>query len=180
MITVLFGGSRPEGNTARLTKMAIAGYDYEWIDLTQYQLNPVRDYRHVDKSIDSYADDYKTIIDKVLASDTVIIASPVYWYSLSASMKAFFDHWSETLLDSNYKDFKDKMSKKDFRLIIVGGDCPKVKAKPCITQVKYSLEFLGASLVSYIIGTAERPGDIEKDVYALSRAKEWQQTLGKN
>jgi hypothetical protein len=33
-------------------------------------------------------------------------------------MKAFFDHWSETLLDSNYKDFKDKMSKKDFRLII--------------------------------------------------------------
>jgi hypothetical protein len=32
-------------------------------------------------------------------------------------------------LDSNYKDFKDKMSKKDFRLIIVGGDCPKVKAK---------------------------------------------------
>ncbi|CRV25502.1 hypothetical protein ACUXCL_001922 [Staphylococcus saprophyticus] len=41
MITVLFGGSRPEGNTARLTKMAIAGYDYEWIDLTQYQLNPV-------------------------------------------------------------------------------------------------------------------------------------------
>lgn len=89
MITVLFGGSRPEGNTARLTKMAIAGYDYEWIDLTQYQLNPVRDYRHEDKSIDSYADDYKTLIDKVLASDTVIIASPVYWYSLSASMKAF-------------------------------------------------------------------------------------------
>lgn len=36
MITVLFGGSRPEGNTAYLTKAAIAGYDYEWIDLTQY------------------------------------------------------------------------------------------------------------------------------------------------
>ena len=65
-------------------------------------------------------------------------------------------------MDPNYKDFKTKMAEKDFRLIIVGGDCPKVKAKPCITQVKYSLEFLGASLSGYIIGTAERPGDIEK------------------
>lgn len=43
------------------------------------------------------------------------------------------------------------MSKKDFRLIIVGGDCPKVKAKPCITQVKYSLEFLGASLGAILL-----------------------------
>lgn len=178
MITVLFGGSRPEGNTANLTKTAISGYDYEWIDLTEYQLNPVRDVRHDDVMIESYNDDYKMIIDKVLASDTVIIASPIYWYSLSASMKAFFDHWSETLMDPNYKDFKEKMAKKDFRLIIVGGDCPKVKAKPCITQVKYSLEFIGASLSGYIIGTAEKPGDIEKDIYALKRAHEWQQTLG--
>lgn len=89
MITVLFGGSRPEGNTAHLTKAAIAGYDYEWIDLTQYQLNPVRDVRHDNKVIESYNDDYKEIIDKVLASETIIIASPVYWYSLSASVKHF-------------------------------------------------------------------------------------------
>ncbi|MDW5472477.1 flavodoxin family protein [Staphylococcus equorum] len=178
MITVLFGGSRPEGNTAHLTKAAIAGYDYEWIDLTQYQLNPVRDVRHDNKVIASYNDDYKEIIDKVLASETIIIASPVYWYSLSASVKAFFDHWSETLMDPNYKNFKEEMAKKDFRLIIVGGDFPKVKGKPCITQVKYSLEFIGATLSGYIIGTAEKPGDIEKDVYALKRAQEWQQTLG--
>ncbi|MDN5695838.1 MAG: flavodoxin family protein, partial [Staphylococcus equorum] len=105
-------------------------------------------------------------------------ASPVYWYSLSASVKAFFDHWSETLMDPNYKNFKEEMAKKDFRLIIVGGDFPKVKGKPCITQVKYSLEFIGATLSGYIIGTAEKPGDIEKDVYALKRAQEWQQTLG--
>ncbi|WP_436862487.1 flavodoxin family protein [Staphylococcus caeli] len=177
MITVLFGGSRPEGNTAHLTKMAIDGHDYEWIDLTKYQLNPVRDVRHDGKHITSYDDDYKSIIDKVLESDTVIIASPVYWYSVSASIKAFIDHWSETMMDPKYSDFRTKMAEKDFRLIIVGGDCPKVKAKPCITQIKYSLEFLGATLDGYIIGTAERPGDIQKDVYALNRAKEWQQTL---
>ena len=45
------------------------------------------------------------------------------------------------------------MAKKDFRLILVGGDCPKVKAKPGITQMKYTLDFIG-ELNGYIIGTA--------------------------
>ena len=48
MITVLFGGSRPEGNTAELTRYALDGLDYTWVDVTQYQFNPVRDVRHED------------------------------------------------------------------------------------------------------------------------------------
>ena len=177
MITVLFGGSRPQGNTAQLTQYALEGKQYNWIDLTQYHFKPVRDYRHESKQIESYIDDYQLIIDQLLESDTVIFASPVYWYSVSASLKAFIDHWSETLIDNNYKDFKEKMAKKDFRLILVGGDCPKVKAKPGITQMKYTLDFIGAELNGYIIGTAERPGDISKDMFALERAKEWNETL---
>ena len=31
MITVLFGGSRPEGNTAELTRYALDGLDYTWV-----------------------------------------------------------------------------------------------------------------------------------------------------
>lgn len=116
MITVLFGGSRPEGNTAQLTKSAVEGLDYKWIDLTDYQFNPVRDFRHENRDITSYNDDYKQVIDQVLESDTVIFASPVYWYSVSASLKAFIDHWSETLIDNNYKDFKEKWQRKIFDL----------------------------------------------------------------
>lgn len=177
MITVLFGGSRPEGNTAQITKEALKGLEYNWIDLTQFSLNPVRDVRHEEANIHSYTDDYQDIIDQVLKSDIVIFSSPVYWYSISASLKSFIDHWSETLQDPNYRDFKDKMSKIDFRLILVGGDWPKIKAKPCVTQIKYSLEFLDAELKGYIIGTAEKPGDILKDNYAMDRAKEWNSTF---
>lgn len=36
MITVLFGGSRPKGNTAQLTQLALEGHEYNWIDLTTY------------------------------------------------------------------------------------------------------------------------------------------------
>ncbi|MCQ9903782.1 flavodoxin family protein, partial [Staphylococcus aureus] len=43
--------------------------------------------------------------------------------------------------------------------------------------MKYTLDFIGAELNGYIIGTAERPGDISKDMFALERAKEWNETL---
>ena len=43
--------------------------------------------------------------------------------------------------------------------------------------MKYSLDFLGATLNGYIIGTAEKPDDIMKDNYALARATEWNQLL---
>ena len=39
--------------------MALSGHDYKWFDLTQYQLNPVRDVRHDGTTIDTYEDDYK-------------------------------------------------------------------------------------------------------------------------
>ncbi|MDN8809325.1 flavodoxin family protein, partial [Staphylococcus aureus] len=50
MITVLFGGSRPNGNTAQLTKFALQGLDYQWIDVTQHRFKPIRDVRHIEES----------------------------------------------------------------------------------------------------------------------------------
>ena len=41
VITVLFGGSRPEGNTATLTKQALEGVEHTWIDLTDYRFAPI-------------------------------------------------------------------------------------------------------------------------------------------
>lgn len=177
MITVLFGGSRPEGNSAELAKIVLKDLDYNWIDLTKYHFDPVRDVRHNGEVITDYTDDYKQIIDQVLKSDTVLFVSPVYWYSVSASMKAFIDHWSETLRDKNYKDFKEKMVQIEFRLILVGGDCPKIKARPCMHQMEYSLEFLGAALKDYLIGNANAPGDILKDTYAVNIAEKWNAEL---
>ena len=64
MITVLFGGSRPNGNTAQLTKFALQDLEYQWIDVTQHQFKPIRDVRHTTETITSYDDDYLPILDK--------------------------------------------------------------------------------------------------------------------
>ncbi len=67
------------------------------------------------------------------------------------------------------------MAEINFRLIIVGGDSPRIKALPCVQQIEYSLQYLGAHLQDYLIGYAERPGDIRDDSYAMKEAKRWNQ-----
>lgn len=173
MITVLFGRSRENGNTATLTKKILKGHDYQWIDLTKLAFNPVRDVRHESSQILEYNDDYQRVIDQVLESDEVIFASPVYWYSVSGTLKSFIDHWSETLQDPRYQDFKERMQKITFRLVLVGGDSPRIKALPCVQQIEYSLQFLGAHLADYLIGYAEKPDDILHDQYAIKEAERW-------
>ncbi|UEX89868.1 flavodoxin family protein [Staphylococcus ratti] len=178
MITVLFGGSRENGNTATLTRKVLEGHEHQWINLTQLSFKPVRDVRHEENHILSYNDDYQTVIDQVLQSDEVIFASPVYWYSVSATLKSFIDHWSETLQDPRYHDFKERMENINFRLVLVGGDSPRIKALPCVQQIEYSLQFLGAHLADYLIGYAEKPEEIYQDHYAIREAERWNNYYG--
>ena len=58
----------------------------------------------------------------------LFFVSPVYWYSISSPLKAFIEHWSETLQDKRYPNFKAQMAEKDFRVILVGG-VPKNKSE---------------------------------------------------
>ena len=42
-------------------------------------------------------DDFKFVAGKMLAVDNIVFATPVYWYSMSECMKAFFDRLTDLL-----------------------------------------------------------------------------------
>lgn len=52
------------------------------------------------------------ILNKVLKSDIIIFSTPLYWYSMSASLKLFIDRWTESLRDTQIDNFKEIMSQK--------------------------------------------------------------------
>ncbi len=54
----------------------------------------------------------KKILNKVLKSDIIIFSTPLYWYSMSASLKLFIDRWTESLRDTQIDNFKEIMSQK--------------------------------------------------------------------
>ncbi|UXR78628.1 MULTISPECIES: NAD(P)H-dependent oxidoreductase [unclassified Staphylococcus] len=170
MITVLFGGGREKGNTAKLTEQVLEGQDYRWIHLEDVVETSHDDVVPTDEQV---CQEYQQLTEQILASEDVILVSPVNWYTISTTMQHFIEQWSEVLEASNDKATKSRLSDINFRLILIGGDSPRVKALPCVQQVDYSLQFLGAHLQDYLIGYAKLPGEIDKDTYAINKAIRW-------
>jgi len=87
---IILGSSRKDSNTRKLLDRLFAELDHELIDLLDHKIYPY------DYSTNYPVDDsFFVIIDSLLRHDTIIFATPVYWYSMSGPMKTFFDRFSD-------------------------------------------------------------------------------------
>ena len=94
---IIFGSSRSSGNTSLIVDNLRKQIDCDLIDLNDYQIS-YYDYEHRNAS-----DDYLPLMKKLTEDyDLLILASPVYWYSMSGIMKAFVDRLTDLLeIDKN-------------------------------------------------------------------------------
>ncbi len=90
--TVIVSGSAREGDTKELVKELshVSGWDV--IDLNDYIIS-YYDYEHNNRH-DDYLPLMQAIIDQY---DTIVFATPVYWYAMSGILKVFFDRFSDLL-----------------------------------------------------------------------------------
>lgn len=170
-LAIIYGGTRNNGNTEWLTKQVISGLEAKEYHLANYQISPIVDCRHTVGGFPQVNDDYQLFIQEILEYDTLIFATPIYWYSMSGIMKNFIDRWSQTLRDSEMSQFKQQMAKKCAYVIAVGGDQPNLKGLAMIQQFQYIFDFMGMTMSGYLIGEGNKPGDIEKDIKAIHAAK---------
>lgn len=174
-IAVIYGGTRQNGNTEILTEQAIQGITTEKIYLRDYKIQPIEDLRHEEDGFRAINDEYNSIIDRIMPHNILLFATPIYWYSMSGTMKNFIDLWSQTLRDD--PSFKHTMANKKAHVIAVGADNPYVKGLPMIQQFQYIFDFVGISFESYILGSGNRPGDVYDDKEAFFAASELRKKL---
>ena len=96
-LVAIVGSPRLKGNTNYLVDQALneaakLGAQTEKIVLSQYQVNPCLGHDDC-PSFEScqQKDDTGWILDRFREADGVILATPVYYYNVSAQMKAFLD-----------------------------------------------------------------------------------------
>jgi len=96
-ILAIVGSPRLKGNTNYLAEQALEeaaklGAQTEKLALSQYEVNPCLGHDEC-ASFDScqQKDDAGWILDRFREADGVILATPVYYYNVSAQMKAFID-----------------------------------------------------------------------------------------
>ena len=96
-ILAIVGSPRLKGNTNYLVDQALdeaekLGAKTEKIVLSQYKVNPCLGHDEC-ASLESclQKDDADWILNRCSEADGIILATPVYWYNVSAQMKAFMD-----------------------------------------------------------------------------------------
>jgi len=87
----ILGSSNSQGNTRILCHECIQAAGAELIDLNCFSISPW------DYDGQNSGDDFALIANKLVLSSDIIFCTPVYWYSMSAQMKVFFDRLSDLI-----------------------------------------------------------------------------------
>ncbi|MDY6823891.1 MAG: flavodoxin family protein [Thermodesulfobacteriota bacterium] len=96
-IAAIYGSPRRKGNTATLLKSAVdgataAGASVDEIVLRDYNISPCLEIYGCKKQGECVIkDDFQTVRDRVLACNGIIVATPVFFYTVSAHLKLFMD-----------------------------------------------------------------------------------------
>lgn len=89
---IILGSSRSDGDTRHAVNHLVEKTDWGLVDLNDYDFS-YYDYQH--KNLD---DDFLSLMRSIIQNyDTLIFATPVYWYSMSGIMKVFFDRITDLL-----------------------------------------------------------------------------------
>jgi hypothetical protein len=89
-LVVILGSSRGDGNTARAVRLALP--DAQTCDLSGQSVAPY-DYGGVYPDGDRFI----AIAESMTRAADIVLATPVYWYTMSGQMKLFLDRWSDLI-----------------------------------------------------------------------------------
>ena len=99
-VLALQGSPRKEGNTAALSDAFLAGlrhsgdHDIREVRLHDLEVHPCRNCDACRRMKDRYCvidDDMQALFAPFIEAEMVVVASPIYWWSVSAQAKLFID-----------------------------------------------------------------------------------------
>jgi multimeric flavodoxin WrbA len=170
-ILAIVGSPRPKGNTGYLVDRAlqeasVQGIETEKIILSQYKVNPCQGHDNCSSfSVCKQDDDAPWILDKYCSADGIILGSPVYYYNMTAQMKAF--------IDRNYFLYRHDISPRMVcaGLIVIGGSAGLEHTVRALRRfIKLSTNLPDDRIV-ILSGCASKLGEVRKDDALIEEAK---------
>ena len=178
-VVVLLGSPRKKGNSAALAKKIIygvesAGGKVETVYLNGLNIKPCQGcYACKKKNSPGCAvdDDMQSLYPKLVESDAWVIASPVYWFSMSAQTKIFMDRcfalWNED-------PEMNRLFKKRIAIAMSYGDSDPFNSG-CVNALRSfqdAYRYAGARIVGMVYGSADEPGEIASNAELMDQAEE--------
>lgn len=94
-ILFINGSPNKNGNTVKLAKELLAETKYTQLDLADYKLYSLGQ---------KYDDDqFNEIYQAMKQADTIVMGTPVYWYTMTGSLKILFDRLYDYLYNNELR-----------------------------------------------------------------------------
>jgi multimeric flavodoxin WrbA len=188
-IAAIYGSPRTKGNTALLLKQAVegareAGAHVEEIFLRNLKISPCLEiYGCKTTGRCAIQDDFQNVQDILLASDGIMLASPIFFYTVSAHTKIFMDRcqslWVKKYWIDQVQPGKWEPKRKGLFISVGATRGKKLFDGPLLT-VKFFLDVLDAELWrSLLYRGLDFEGDVLKHPEYLAEAFESGQSLAR-
>lgn len=175
-LLALFGSPNRKGNTAALLNAFLEGaedregVEVEFINLQEKDIKPCKACRSCRQSPYlkcAINDDMQHLHKKVIGSDIVVFATPIYWWNVSAQLKLFIDRLYA--LAGQDRDYKCLHGKKIVILMTYAGSDPNSGAKLVEEAFKDIAEYLKMEIVG-ILGVCSGAEHVQNNDDALNEA----------
>jgi multimeric flavodoxin WrbA len=184
-ILLVMGSPRKEGNSATLAKQVAAGAQatgakVETLYLYTMNIQPCtacdacREERDKDCVID---DDMETLYPKLRQADALVIASPIYWFTVSAQTKLFMDRWYA--LGGPGEEYAAFAGKR-IGIVLTYADVDPFAsgAVNALRTFQDAFNYVGSEIIGMVYGSASEAGEIGNNRDLMEKAYELGKQLG--
>jgi multimeric flavodoxin WrbA len=109
------------------------------------------------------------IYPRIIEADTIVFASPIYWFNYSGQLKLFIDRLVALHVKGGHK-----LDGKRFATIFVYGDTNVEESgvHHAINSIKHLIRYMKGEAIGIVHGTANDIGDAEKNTRLVAEVRE--------
>jgi len=173
-ITTLLGSAKKKGNTATVLgwveeDLKSLGHDVERIYLNNKSIKGCLGCAKCRENPDEIAcvqkDDAIDIMEKMISSEAVLLASPVYFWGFTAQIKALIDRSYSLVTNYHKPGHTSLMKDKRIGLLVTGADAYEDNAEGVFTTFDRIVDFLLARKSGELyVGDCSVPADLPEEV----------------
>lgn len=162
---IMMGSPRKNGNTAVLTQQVAEGIrsrggEFDIFYLHDMKINPCDACDICQSAFEEnciVVDDMTQLYPKLRSTDVLVIASPVYWFTMSAQTKLFMDRCYALGSPEGYA-----LAGKKVGILLTYGDADPFNsgAVNALRTFQDAYGYIGAEIVGMVYGSASDPGEI--------------------
>ncbi|MBU0675925.1 MAG: flavodoxin family protein [Proteobacteria bacterium] len=182
-VLIFQGSPRKKGNTETLIEAVIDGIasgggTSELIRLAELNIHPCIGCGGCDKKGRCVVkDDMTPLYEKIMAARRVILASPIYFYSITAQAKAFVDRcqalWSLKHIKKAEGIWRDDPDRKGY-LVSVAATRGERVFEGAVLVMKYACDAMGIGYGGdLLVKGVDRRGEMANNAGELTRGKEF-------